>query len=295
MKQLADIGIVLAGQTGDLAPADGKLYALRDVTGTVPSIPLIASSIMSKKIAAGAQKIVLDVKTGVGAFMENLDEARELAKLMVSIGALSGREVVALLSDMNQPLGDAVGNALELKEAVETLQGGGPKDFVEHCLVVASHMLVLGEKAADLEKARLMAENALKSGAAFDKFKQLVIAQGGSVKQIEDLSLLPKAQFVDNVKCASTGWVSEVNARIVGETSVILGAGRQKKTDTIDHAVGIIVQKKVGDQVESGDALFTVHADQEETLQEAMRILTDAVKISDKPVDELPLFYGVIS
>ena len=295
MKQLADIGIVLAGQTGDLAPADGKLYALRDVTGTVPSIPLIASSIMSKKIAAGAQKIVLDVKTGVGAFMENLDDARELAKLMVSIGALSGREVVALLSDMNQPLGDAVGNALELKEAVEALQGGGPKDFVEHCLVVASHMLVLGEKAADLEKARLMAENALKSGAAFDKFKQLVKAQGGSVKQIEDLSLLPKAQFVDNVKCASTGWVSEVNARIVGETSVILGAGRQKKTDTIDHAVGIIVQKKVGDQVELGDALFTVHADKEETMQEAMRILTGAVKISDKPVDELPLFYGVIS
>ena len=295
MRQLAEIGIVLAGQTGDLAPADGKLYALRDVTGTVPSIPLIASSIMSKKIAAGAHKIVLDVKTGVGAFMENLEEATELAKLMVSIGALSGREVVALLSDMNQPLGDAVGNALELKEAVETLKGGGPQDFIEHCLVVASHMLVLGQKAQSLESARLMAEDKLKSGAAFDKFKQLVNAQGGSVKQIEDLSLLPQAKLVETVKSPTKGWVSEVNARIIGETSVMLGAGRQKKTDPIDHAVGIIVQKKVGDQVESGEALFTVHADKEETLQEAMRILTDAVKISDKPVDELPLFYGVIS
>jgi pyrimidine-nucleoside phosphorylase len=295
MKQLADIGIVLAGQTGDLAPADGKLYALRDVTGTVPSIPLIASSIMSKKIAAGAQKIVLDVKTGVGAFMENLDDARELAKLMVSIGALSGREVVALLSDMNQPLGKAVGNALELKEAVQTLQGEGPTDFIEHCLVVASHMLVLGEKAPDLENARLMAENVLKSGAAFDKFKQLVKAQGGSVKQIEDLSLLPVAKYIETVKSPVSGWVDQVNARVVGETSVMLGAGRQKKTDTIDHAVGIIVEKKVGDEVEAGDALFTVHADKEETLQEAMRMLRQGIKVSDKKVDELPLFYGVIS
>jgi pyrimidine-nucleoside phosphorylase len=295
MKQLAEIGIVLAGQTGDLAPADGKLYALRDVTGTVPSIPLIASSIMSKKIAAGAHKIVLDVKTGVGAFMENLDEARELAKLMVSIGALSGREVVALLSDMNQPLGDAVGNALELKEAVETLKGGGPADFIEHCLVVASHMLVLGQKAENLESARLMAEDKLKSGAAFDKFKQLVSAQGGNIKQLDDLSLLPQAKFVERLPSPVKGWISEVNARIVGETSVMLGAGRQKKTDSIDHAVGIMVNKKVGDPVEAGEALFTIHADNAETLQEAMRMLSDAVKVFNEPVQALPLFYGVIS
>ncbi|MBI9051026.1 MAG: thymidine phosphorylase [Anaerolineaceae bacterium] len=295
MKQLGEIGIVLAGQTGDLAPADGKLYALRDVTGTVPSIPLIASSIMSKKIAAGAHKIVLDVKTGVGAFMENLEEANALAKLMVSIGQLSGREVVALLSDMNQPLGEAVGNALELKEAVETLQGGGPEDFLEHCLVVASHMLVLGQKAADLVAGREMAETALSDGSALAKFKQLVGAQGGSLDQIEDLSLLPTATFISSLNSQETGWVSEVNARIVGETSVMLGAGRQKKTDSIDHAVGIMVHIKVGDEVKQGDALFTIHANRNETLQEAMRMLTMAVKISDRAVEPLPLFYGVIS
>jgi pyrimidine-nucleoside phosphorylase len=295
MKQLGEIGIVLAGQTGELAPADGKLYALRDVTGTVPSIPLIASSIMSKKIASGAHKIVLDVKTGVGAFMENLEEARALANLMVSIGRLSGRDVVALLSDMNQPLGEAVGNALELKEAVHTLQGHGPADFMEHCLVVSSHMLVLGGKAADLPTGRLMAEEALKKGTALDKFKQLVVAQGGSLRQIEDLSLLPQAQFIAPMLSSQHGWISEVNARIVGETSVVLGAGRQTKADPIDHAVGLIVHVKVGDPVEEGTKLFTIHAHSEETLQQAVQLLAPAIHISDRNVEPLPLFYGVIS
>jgi pyrimidine-nucleoside phosphorylase len=295
IKQLGEIGIVLAGQTGELAPADGKLYALRDVTGTVPSIPLIASSIMSKKIAAGAQKIVLDVKTGVGAFMENLDDARELSNIMVSIGKLCGRNVVALLSDMNQPLGDAVGNALEVKEAVETLNGHGPQDFIEHCLVVSSHMLVLGCKAPDLDAARSMAEQALSSGAALAKFKQLVIAQGGSLRQIDDLSLLPQANFVIPLKSTDSGWAAEVNAKIIGETSVLLGAGRQKKTDPVDHAVGIIVHVKVGDEIKAGDALFTIHANSQEALEEAKRRLSSAVKINKQSVKPLPLFYGVIS
>ena len=295
MKQLGEIGIVLAGQTGELAPADGKLYALRDVTGTVPSIPLIASSIMSKKIAAGAHKIVLDVKTGVGAFMQNLDDAKTLSNIMVSIGKLSGRDVVALLSDMNQPLGDAVGNALELKEAIEALHGHGPQDFMEHCLVVSSHMLVLGGKAPDLDAARKMAEQALYSGAALEKFKQLVKAQGGSVRQIDDVSLLPQAKYIVPLKSTGSGWAGEVNAKIIGETSVLLGAGRQKKTDPIDHAVGIVVHKKVGDKIETGETLFTIHANNQETLTEAQRILSTAVKISDHVVDPLPLFYGVIS
>jgi pyrimidine-nucleoside phosphorylase len=294
MAQLGKIGIVLAGQTGELAPADGKLYALRDVTGTVPSIPLIASSIMSKKIAAGAQKIVLDVKTGVGAFMENLDEAAELAHLMVSIGRLVGRDVVALLSDMNQPLGEAVGNALELKEAVIALQGNGPADFMEHCLIVSSHMLVIGGQAPDLATGRKMAEEALYSGAALAKFKQLVTAQGGSLRQIEDLSLLPQAKFIAPVLSTQRGWIAEVNARIVGETSVMMGAGRQTKSDTIDHAVGMMVHVKVGEPVEIGQPLFTIHAHSEESLQEAKRLLTTAVKFSDHPVEPLPLFYGVI-
>ena len=194
-QQLIDIGIVITGQTAELAPADGKLYALRDVTGTVPSIPLIASSVMCKKIAGGADGIVLDVKTGKGAFMQTLADARELSELMVSIGKLSGRKVVALLSDMNQPLGKAVGNALELKEAVETLQNKGPEDFKEHCLVVSSHMLLLGEKAKDLESARRKADEALNSGAAWEKFLQFVGHQFGDVSVVKDTSKLPDAEI----------------------------------------------------------------------------------------------------
>ncbi len=192
IQQLKEIGLVLTGQSKDLAPADGKLYALRDVTGTVPSIPLIASSVMSKKIAGGAHAIVLDVKVGLGAFMETLESARELSRLMVDIGRLSGRKVVALLSDMNQPLGQAVGNALELKEAIDTLHGGGPEDFREHCLVVASHMLKVGGKAASLEEARQMVERVIAEGKAWEKFRQLVAAQGGDVSYVDHPEKLPR-------------------------------------------------------------------------------------------------------
>src|SRR5512139_1931683 len=210
--QLKQKGIVLTGQSLDLAPADGKLYALRDVTGTVQSIPLIASSIMCKKLAAGAQAILLDVKTGLGAFMETLDEARELANLMMDIGKLAGRDVVALLSDMNQPLGNAVGNSLEVIEAIDTLKGGGPHDFREHCLHVCAHLLVLGKRAKDLETGRKMAENAIADGSAFEKFRILVQVQGGDVSFVDDTSKFPRAKFVEVVLAPRSGSISQVQA-----------------------------------------------------------------------------------
>ncbi len=212
-KQLKEKGIVLTGQSLDLAPADGKLYSLRDVTGTVPSIPLIASSIMSKKIAAGAQAIVLDVKVGKGAFMETLDMARELAGLMTQIGELAGRKTVCLLSDMNQPLGQAVGNALEVKEAIEALKGGGPGDFREHCLHVSAQMLLVGQRASDLQTGRRMAEKAIADGSAFEKFRVLVQAQGGEVSFVDEPEKLPQAKLVETVKSPRSGWLSEVDAR----------------------------------------------------------------------------------
>lgn len=290
-KQLKEKGIVLTGQSLDLAPADGKMYALRDVTGTVPSIPLIASSIMSKKIAAGAQAIVLDVKTGLGAFMQTLDEARELADLMVDIGRLAGRKTVALLSDMNQPLGAAVGNALEVLEAIETLRGGGPVDFHEHCLHVAAHVLMLGKRAKDLNEGRVMAEKSIADGSALEKLRVLVQAQGGDVSYVDDASKFERAKYVEVVNAPRSGFISQVHARIVGEASVALGAGRAKKGDSVDHAVGFIIHKKVGDKVQKGEPLFEIHANDEEKLAEARKALLAAHQIVTEIVPPLPLFY----
>lgn len=294
LDQLKSIGLVLTGQSADLAPADGKLYALRDVTGTVQSIPLIASSIMSKKLAAGAQAILLDVKVGLGAFMQTLDDARALAELMVSVARQANRTAVALLSDMNQPLGYAVGNALELKEAIETLRGGGPPDFREHCLTVAAHMLLLGKKADEAAQARHMAERALREGLAWGKFRALVMAQGGDIRVVDDPSRLPAARLIEPILAPRGGSLSRVDARIVGETVVALGGGRAKKGDPIDHAVGVILHHKVGDRVEAGQPLFTVHASDEQRLAQARRSLLEACAWSDAPVAPLPLFYGVI-
>jgi pyrimidine-nucleoside phosphorylase len=294
LEQLRTQGLVLTGQSAELAPADGKLYALRDVTGTVQSIPLIASSVMSKKIASGAQVIVLDVKVGVGSFMQTLGEARQLAELMVSIARLAGRRAVALLSDMNQPLGQAVGNALEVKEAIDTLHGGGPQDFVEHCLVVASHLLALGGKAPDEQEGRRLAERALADGLAWERFRTLVQMQGGDVTYIDKPERLPAAQFVQPVLAPRSGYLAGVNAKVIGETSVLLGAGRAKKEDPIDHAVGIVVHHKVGEWVAEGQPLLSVHANRPELLAEALRQLAEAVTWNDTPVPELPLFYDVI-
>jgi pyrimidine-nucleoside phosphorylase len=294
LAQLGSLGMVLTGQSMDLAPADGKFYALRDVTGTVQSMSLIASSIMSKKIAAGAQAILLDVKAGNGAFMESVEEARRLANLMVSIGELSGRNVAAVLSDMNQPLGVAVGNALEMKEAIETLRGLGPQDFTDHCLEIASHMLVLGKKAESKPEAYKMAEKAIAGGSGFEYLKKLVDAQGGDVSFVDDPSKLPQAPIKSVIEAESEGYIAQVHARTVGETAVILGAGRKQKGDSIDFGVGIMVRVKVGDRVEKGQPLFIIHARTEENLSEAKENLRDAVRLVPDAVDPLPLFYGVV-
>ncbi len=294
IRLLKDEGLVLAGQSGDLAPADGKLYALRDVTGTVQSIPLIASSVMSKKIAGGARGIVLDVKVGSGAFMKNLEEARQLSRLMVAIGKLSGRKVVALLSDMNQPLGEAVGNSLEVKEAIKTLKGQGPADFTEHCLVVASHMLLIGEKAESLEDARKKAEKALADGSGLAQFKKLVRNQGGDTTYVDDPAKFPLAPVIRGVSSPREGYLNRVDALEIGETSVRMGAGRSRKDDKIDHRVGIMVHHKVGDYVKAGETLFTLHASDEESFKLAAASVLSAYDWQAQPCDPLPLFYEVI-
>ena len=289
--QLKETGIVLAGQSLDLAPADGKLYALRDVTGTVQSIPLIASSIMSKKIAAGAQAIVLDVKVGLGAFMQTLAEARELSQLMMEIGKLAGRQVAVLLSDMNQPLGKNVGNALELTEAIDTLHGDGPADFREHCLHVSAHMLVLGRRAPDLDSARQMAEAAIRTGDAFEKFRILVCAQGGDVSYVDDPQKFPNAKIIEVVKADRSGYLAQVHARIIGEAAVILGAGRTRKEDPVDHVVGFSIHRKVGEFIEQDQPLITIFANNEKRLDEVRNNVRAAFGLSDEPVNPLPLFY----
>jgi len=295
LSQLKALNFVLTGQSADLAPADGKLYALRDVTGTVPSLPLIASSVMSKKIAAGAHAIVLDVKAGNGAFMKSAEEAKQLANIMVAIGKLSGREVRAVISDMNQPLGEAVGNAVELKEAINTLNNKGPSDFLEHCLVIASHMLFLGKKAEDLDEAKDLTIATLENKSAWNKFRELVIAQNGDVSFIDDSQKLPEASIQHEVKAGRSGFISQVHARTIGEIAVSLGAGRAKKTDSIDLAVGILVHKKVGEQVNKNDVLFTILSNNSEKTKAAEIRLKESIRWSDIPCDPLPLFYGVIS
>lgn len=291
IRLLRDTGLVLAGQSGDLAPADGILYKLRDVTGTVQSIPLIASSVMSKKIAGGAQAIVLDVKVGVGAFMKNLDEARELAHLMVSIGKLSGRKVTALLSDMNQPLGNAVGNALEVKEAIDTLHGNGPADFTEHCLTVASHMLLVGEKAKDLKDARILVETHLNNGFAWNKFRSMVVNQGGDVSFVDHPEKLPQAKLIEVVSAPKNAHIKWIDAKEIGETTVEMGAGRKRKEDQIDHSVGVVIHCKVGDKVEGGQSLFTLHAHDADSLEMAKARIMNAFQWSEKDCAPLPLFY----
>jgi len=296
-QQVRAIGLVLGGQTHQLAPADGKLYALRDVTAAVPSIPLIASSIMSKKIAAGANGIVLDVKVGDGAFMKELGDARLLADLMVQIGQRAGRDVVALISDMNQPLGSAVGHALEVAEAIDTLRGGGPADFAEHCLTVAGYMLELagrGSRWATTEETRALLHAQIASGAAFDRFRQMVEAQGGDPRVIDDLSRLPQAALVEPLTADQSGYVARVAAETVARAAFDLGAGREKKGDLIAFEVGIRVEVNVGDQVRAGDRLATLHASDPTRLESARALLSSAFEIAPSHVEPLPLFYDVI-
>lgn len=289
--QLKEIGIVLAGQSAELAPADRKLYTLRDVTATVGSIPLIVSSIMSKKLASGADAIVLDVKTGNGAFMKTPEDAEALAEAMVRLGNQAGRSVIALISDMNQPLGWAVGNALEVREAINTLHEGGPADFREHCLVVAAEMLMLSGKAADANAALTLALETLASGAAWHKFRDMVEAQGGDVHYVEEPDRLPQAELIEPVPAPRSGYLAALNAAEVGIAVVELGGGREKIGDPIDHSVGVIVHYKVGDLVQKDTPLFTIHANDEPKLEPARERLLAAHTFSDAPVQRLPLFY----
>ncbi|RLC99613.1 MAG: thymidine phosphorylase [Chloroflexi bacterium] len=289
--QLGKIGIVLAGQSADLAPADRKMYALRDVTATVESIPLIVSSIMSKKLAAGADAIVLDVKAGSGAFMKTQEDAEILAEALVHLGQQAGRRVVALISDMSQPLGWAVGNALEVREAINTLHEGGPDDFRDHCLVVASEMLILGNKAPDTNAALTLALETLNSGAAWHKFRDMVEAQGGDVRYVDDPDLLPHAELIEPVPAPRSGYLAAADAAEIGKAVMELGGGREEMSDQIDHSVGVIVHYKAGDLVQKDTPLFTIHANDETRLAAARERMLTAHTFSDAPVQRMPLFY----
>jgi pyrimidine-nucleoside phosphorylase len=295
LAQLHDHGIVVSGQSADLAPADGKLYALRDVTATVSSLPLIAASIMSKKIAAGANAIVLDVKAGQGAFMKTEADARALAEIMVEIGQSVGRQVTAVLSDMSQPLGNTVGNALEVREAIDALQGRGPTDFVEHCLAIGTQMLILGGRATDAEEARQVLQEALDSRRAWAKFQEWIGAQGGDLRMVDDPDRLPRAHLIKTVTAPRSGYVAGIDAMEIGLTAVLLGAGRAKKGEAIDPAVGIALAAKVGDAVEQGAPLFTLHANDEAKLTEAKRRVLAAFTWQDRPVEPRPHLYGIVS
>lgn len=294
MEMLARHGVVVCGQSADLAPADGKFYALRDVTATVESIPLIASSIMSKKIAAGADAIVLDVKVGRGAFMKTEAEAEELAALMVEIGRGVGRRVAAVISDMNQPLGYAVGNALEVREAIDTLHGGGPPDFREHCLTIAGKMIELAGKAPDLDAAKALAARALDEGAAWTKFVEWITAQGGDPAVLDNPELLPQAPLRETVPAPRAGYIAVIDAAEVGQTGVKLGGGRARKGDPIDYSVGIVHHAKVGDQVREGDPLLTIHARSQESAAAARARLLAAIAWSETPVALRPHTHKII-
>lgn len=278
IKLVNENQVAVIGQTGNLTPADKKLYALRDVTGTVNSIPLIASSIMSKKIAAGADAIVLDVKTGNGAFMKTLEDAEALAHAMVSIGNNVSRNTMAIISDMSQPLGRAIGNALELKEAIDTLNGQGPEDLTELVLTLGSQMVVLAERANTLEEARQLLNEAIENGSALDKFKTFLENQGGDASVVNLPELLPTAEYQIDYKAKSSGVVSELIANEIGVASMMLGAGRQTKEDDIDLSVGIVLNKKVGDKVNVGESLLTIHSNRE-NVDDVIKKLDESIEI----------------
>lgn len=285
--------IAVIGQTGNLTPADKKIYALRDVTGTVNSIPLIASSIMSKKIAAGADAIVLDVKTGKGAFMQTVEDAEALAHAMVKIGNQVGRQTMAIISDMNQPLGRAIGNALELKEAIDTLKGQGPEDLTELVLTLGAQMVVLAQKAETLEDARAQLQSVIDNGAAVEKFKTFLSNQGGDASVVDDPSKLPTAKYTFELPAKQSGVVSEMVANEIGIASMMLGAGRQTKEDDIDLAVGLVLHKKIGDKVNEGESLLTIYANQEDVAAVKQK-LYENITISDSA--EAPqLIYKMIT
>jgi pyrimidine-nucleoside phosphorylase len=294
VRNVNEIKMAIVGQSGRLAPADKKLYALRDVTGTVESIPLIASSIMSKKIASGADAIVLDVKIGSGAFMKTIDEARTLARTMVAIGRNLGRKTIAVLSDMSEPLGREVGNATEVREAIEVLNGGGEPRLKELCLTLAAHMTVAGDAYPDIETARRSLDELLRSGQALRTFRRFVEAQGGDPSVVDDPGRLPQAAVHVSVRAEKEGYVRAIDAERVGIAAMLLGAGRETKEDKIDHAVGITLHKKVGDRVRYGDPIATIHSNRERNA-ESTELLLDAYEIGPEPVSPAPVVLEVIA
>ncbi len=287
-------GISVIGQTGNLAPADKKLYALRDVTGTVESIPLIASSIMSKKLAAGSDKILLDVTTGSGAFIKDLEQSRELARRMTAIGRGAGRETVAMLTSMEEPLGFAVGNNLEVKEAIKTLRGEGPEDLREICLALAGMMLSLGKEGLSYKEGRSLAEKTLDSGAAYGKFLDMVEGQGGDLSYIENMDKFQRAACEREITAGEEGYISSMDTEGIGITAGILGAGRETKESVIDHSAGIVMKKKIGDRVRRGDAIAVLYSSGEEKLDRAERCIQRCYTISDRRPEPLKLVVDII-
>lgn len=289
------IGIAIMGQTADLAPADKKLYALRDVTATVDSMPLIASSIMSKKLAAGADAIVLDVKTGSGAFMKTEEDSFALAREMVRIGNGAGRKTIAVVSDMDQPLGYAVGNALEVREAINTLMGNGPEDFVELCITLGSYMLIAGGKAQDRQEAEKMLAEVIQNGKALDKLAEFVAAQGGDREQVYHPERLARAQLAEDVLSPADGFVQGIACAEIGMCSLILGGGRETKESAIDLSVGLMLHKKTGDAVRKGEPLAMLYANDKDKLAQAKARLLNAYSIGDAPVEKKPLIKGIVT
>ena len=294
MENVNRIGIAIMGQTADLAPADKKLYALRDVTATVDNMSLIASSIMSKKLAAGADAIVLDVKTGSGAFMKKEEDARALAEEMVKIGNSAGRKTLAVISDMDQPLGRAVGNALEVREAIDTLMGRGPEDFTQLCLALGSRMLVAGGRAAGVREAEQMLREALENGSALKKLAELVEAQGGDSRAVYEPDRLPEAKILLPVTAGQDGYINRIQCDEVGLCSLILGGGRETKDSEIDLSVGIVLSRKVGDPVKAGELIAMIHANDEAKAREARSRYLKACVIGDSPCACPPLIKAVI-
>ena len=286
--------IAVVGQSGDLAPADKKLYALRDVTATVDNMSLIASSIMSKKIASGADAICLDVKCGTGAFMKKLEDAKALGKAMVDIGNHVGRQTMAVVSDMNQPLGYAVGNALEVMEAINTLRGKGPEDLTLLTITLASHMLMLAGLAKDVEAAKNQIQDLLSTGAAIDKLKEWIKLQGGDERAVDDFSYLPQAPYHRDFYLNQIGYVEAINAEAVGKAALVLGAGRETKESSIDLAVGIVIHKKIGDKINVDEPVATIYYNNEQKYNLATSILEKAYKISDQQIEKPDLIYDII-
>ena len=295
IKSVREIGIAITGQTGNIAPADKKMYALRDVTATVDNISLIASSIMSKKLAAGADRILLDVKVGNGAFMKEKEEALALARTMVDIGNSSGIRTMAVLSDMNQPLGNAVGNALEVREAVAMLKGEGPEDFYCLCRELGAAMLMLGEKAKDLKQGREMVDQLVSTGKAAEKFQEFVKKQGGDPDVLQQPDrVLPKAKQQVTVCAEKSGYITSLNAEDIGIGAMLLGAGRAKKDDVIDPAVGVVVHKKCGMQVIKGEPLVTLHVNNRDNLGKAEQLIRNAILVTEQPPQKNEMILGVV-